>query len=107
MNELKTVTQLVKAILEENKQCRNSDSFLYLKILEVYGQKNGVDINAMSVPYFLLTMRDNGFPGFETVRRTRQKVQSECPELCACEKVLGMRMVNETEFRQYARGSVS
>lgn len=105
MNELKTVAQLVKVILEENKQCRNSDSYLYLKVLEVYGKRYGVDINEMSVAFFLLTMRENGFPAFETVRRTRQKVQAEFPELCACDQVKGMRMVNETEYRQYARGS--
>ena len=107
MSELKTVTKLVKCILEEDTQCRNSDSFLYLRILETYGNKNGIDINEMSVPNFLLTMKKNGFPGFETVRRTRQKVQAECPELAACERVRGLRMVNETEFRQFARGDIS
>ena len=105
MNELKTVAQLVKVILEEDKQSRNSDSFLYLKVLEVYGRKNDIDINDMSVPSFLLTMKEKGFPAFETVRRTRQKVQAEFPELGACDTVKGMRMVNETDFRQYARGS--
>ena len=107
MSELKTVTKLVKSILEEDTQCRNSDSFLYLKILETYGNKNGIDINEMSVPNFLLTMKKNGFPGFETVRRTRQRVQAENPDLAACDKVKGMRMINETEFRQYARGNIS
>ena len=106
MNELKTVTKLVKAILEEDKYCRNSDSFLYLKILEVYGKEKGIDINKMSVPFFLMTMKDKGFPGFETVRRTRQKVQAEFPELGASERVKGMRMVNESEFRHFARSVV-
>jgi hypothetical protein len=106
MNDLHTTTQLVKAILEEDKQARNSDSFLYLKVLEHISQKEGFAINHMTVPYFLENMKEYGFPGFETVRRTRQKVQQHHPELAACDKVKGMRMIEETEFRQYARSEV-
>jgi hypothetical protein len=60
----------------------------------------------MSVASFLLDMDKLDIPGFETVRRTRQKIQASYPELAACDKVAGMRMVNETEFRQYARSDV-
>ena len=103
MNDLKTVSKLVKDILEQDKQSRNSDSFLYLKVLEAYGVKNGIDISSMSVPYFLLNMKKSGFPGFETVRRSRQKIQATFPELAACEKVEAMRIVNEEKFKAYAR----
>jgi hypothetical protein len=106
MNDLQNTTQLVKAILEEDKQARNSDSFLYLKVLEHISRKEGFAINHMTVPYFLENMKEYGFPGFETVRRTRQKVQQHHPELAACDKVKGMRMIEETEFRQYARSEV-
>lgn len=34
MTNLTTTTNLVKEILEEDKQSRNSDSLLYLKVLE-------------------------------------------------------------------------
>ena len=106
MNELKTVTKLVKAILEDDKQARNSDSFLYLKVLEHISEEEGYGLQHMTVPFFLENMGAYGFPGFETVRRTRQKVQQHHPELAACDKVKGMRMINETEFRQYSRGEV-
>lgn len=104
MNDLKTTTALVKSILEQDKQCRNSDSFLYLKVLSVIGKQKGIDIEKMSIPYFLLNLHGAGFPGFETVRRTRQKLQQHHPELAACEAVEGFRMENEAEFRAYARG---
>ena len=103
MNELKTTTNIVKAILEENEQTRNSDSFLYLKVLEHISNKEGFAINHMTVPYFLENMKEYGFPGFETVRRTRQKIQAAFPELGACEKVSAMRSENEATFREYAR----
>ena len=108
MNDLKTTTKLVKAILEEDKQSRNSDSHLYLKVLEVIAVQHGYNLKNMSVYEFLEYRASDYpfFPGFETVRRTRQKIQASYPELAACDKVKGMRMVEETTFRQYARSDV-
>lgn len=103
MNDLKHTTKIVKAILEEDEQARNSDSFLYLKVLDVYGEKNGIDIKSMSITTFLLHLREFGFPPFESVRRARQKIQHSFPHLAACGKVGAMRMVNEQEFRVYAK----
>ena len=106
MNDLKTTTKLVKAILEEDKQARNSDSFLYLKVIETIADQKGIDLFGISIPVFLMSMRENGFPPFESVRRTRQKIQEHHPELGACDKVSELRMINEAEFRSYARGEV-
>ena len=106
MIDLKNTTALVKSILEQDKQCRNSDSFLYLKVLSVIGKQKGIDLEKMSVPYFLLNLHGAGFPGFETVRRTRQKLQQHHPELAACERVEDFRTENEAEYRAFARGEV-
>lgn len=104
MNDLKNTTALVKSILEQDKQCRNSDSFLYLKVLSAVAKQKGIDLEKMTVPYFLINLHGAGFPGFETVRRTRQKIQQHHPELAACEAVEGFRAENETQFRAYAVG---
>ena len=106
MNDLKNTTALVKALLEEYKQCRNSDSFLYLKVLSVTGNRKGIDIETMSVPYFLLNLHGTAFPPFESVRRARQKIQEHNPHLAACEAVEDFRADLETEYREFARGAV-
>ena len=106
MLDLKNTTALVKSLLEQDKQCRNSDSFLYLKVLSAIGKQKGIDIEKMSVPYFLVNLHGAGFPGFETGRRTRQKLQQHHPELAACEAVEGFRTENEAQFRAYALGDV-
>lgn len=103
MNDLKHVTKIVKAIMEEDEQARNSDSFLYLKVLDFYGERNGIDIKSMSISNFLLNLRELGFPPFESVRRARQKIQAAFPNLAACGKVVAMREENEKEFRSYAK----
>ena len=101
--ELQTTTELVKDILERNPKTRNSDDFLYLAVLFAVGQKNGIDIRQMSVVRFFLHVRDYKFPAFETVRRTRQKLQAEYPELAGDSNVREHRQQNEEEFRKYAR----
>lgn len=106
MCDFKTTTELVKTILEEDVQSRNSDSFLYLKVLERISDKEGFALCFMTVPYFLENMKDYGFPGFETVRRTRQKVQATYPELAATKKVKEMRQQNQEEFRAFALGDL-
>ncbi len=106
MTDLKTTTALVKAILEQDKQSRNSDSILYYRVLSVIGKRNGIDIDEMSLPYFLLNMSGTEFPPFESVRRTRQKVQEHHPELGACKEVAEARVMNEEGYREYARGVV-
>ena len=106
MNELKTTTKLVKAILEQDERTRNSDSFLYLKVIDTVAERKGINLYGISVPMFLVSMKENGFPPFESVRRTRQKIQASYPELAACDKVAGMRMIQESEFLNYARSEV-
>lgn len=104
MSKLKTVSKLVKTILELDPQTRNSDSFLYFRVLELIGKQRDVDIHSMPVTDFLLNMHNLGFPPFESVRRTRQKIQADFPELAACDTVSAMRSVNEAEYRAYSLG---
>ena len=106
MYDLKNTTALVRSILENDVKCRNSDSFLYLKVLEVIGKRKGIDIHSMSIPYFLINMSGTAFPPFESVRRARQKLQEHHPELAACEEVAEARAFNEIGYNEYARGTV-
>ena len=106
MVDLKNTTARVKSFLEQDKQCRNSDSYLYLKVLSVIGKQKGIDLDKMTVPFFLLNLHGAGFPGFETVRRARQKVQQHHPELAACDKVEGFRADLEAEYRDFVKGVV-
>ena len=101
--ELRTTTDLVKIILERDSQARNSDNYLYLRVLQSIGREHGIDIDNMPVLRFFLHLKDFGFPAFETVRRTRQKLQAEYSHLAANDRVEGQRTLNEEAFRDYAR----
>lgn len=104
--ELKHTTKIVRHLLENNKQTRNSDSFLYYKVLEYISKQKGYDLRTITVPNFLGNMKEYGFPCFESVRRARQKLQAAYSELRACDEVEEMRSENEVAVREYARGVV-
>ena len=103
MNDLRTVSGLVTDILENNPQARNSDSFLYLKVLEAVAERDGLPLDNVTVHDFFTKMYSS-FPGSETVRRTRQKAQEKNPALRACDTVADYRAENEKIYRSFARG---
>ena len=95
MNDLTAVSAIVKSILNQDAQARNDDNVLYLKVLQYVSNRNSVDLQSMTVPVFLLRMRECGLPGFETVRRSRQKVQADNPELAGSKAVRRKRAKKE------------
>ena len=106
MTELRTTTEIVKGILEDNEKARNSDSLLYLEVLRNHAAKQGINLGCLSVPFFLTAYEKLGFPGFETVRRTRQKVQATFPHLASNKRVAEFRAENEQKFKAYAVGDI-
>ena len=105
MNDLKTVSALVKQILEDDVDAR-SDNVLYLEVLRYYASKKGIDLCQLSVPDFLMNMEQKGLPAFETVRRSRQKVQATYPDLAATGVVGEFRARNEKVYREFAKSEV-
>lgn len=103
MENLKTLTSLVRYILEENEQARNSDSMLYYCVLKHYGAEHNIDIDSMSIPCFLLHLSEYPLPSIESVGRTRRKVLELHPELAGNKIVQQGRAEKEKVYRAYAR----
>lgn len=106
MSNLKQTSKIVKSILTDDKRTRNSDSFLYLKVLQHYAELTGKPVQEMSVQDFLLNMGNLGVPPFETVRRSRQLAQRKHPELSANETVTQMRREEECAYYAFSLGDV-
>ena len=108
MKDLKNTKALVTAILEQDQAARNSDYILYLRVLQIITERhsNLTPLKTLTVIDFLNGLNESNcpYPGFETVRRSRQKVQAEFPYLCASEKVKEYRAENEEAFREFAIG---
>lgn len=103
IKDISSIKDLIEVILTENTAARNSDNYLYYMVLKHVAAEKGIDLLSMTVPTFLIQMKQYGFPGFETVRRARQKLQAEQPELSAVGTVEEERMANEEIFRVFAR----
>lgn len=101
--ELRNISKLVKGILETDPQSRNSDDYLYYRVCFLIGnERNNVIIHTMDAANFFLFRSDMGYPAFETVRRTRQRMQHLFPELKADTKVKDFRQNQEGVFNEYA-----
>jgi hypothetical protein len=97
------ITNLVKEILEENIQARNSDTYLYLQVIYKVGLLKGINMNEMSVTDFLLRRSSLNFPNYETVSRVRRKLEAEHPELTSSKEVQKQKIINERVYRDYAQ----
>lgn len=103
MDNIRNTSGLVKEVLISDKKARNSDNYLYYLICKAKLAGSGLDISKVSLEDGLLRRKSLNLPNFETVRRSRQKVQQTLPELAGDSKVNEVRMIREEEFRNYAR----
>lgn len=101
--KINAISNIVKNILQEKAECRNSDNELYIAVLRQVASEKGIDVDSMSVPTLFLRMREFGLPPIESVGRARRKIQECNPELRANDTVSGFRAVQEEEFIEYAR----
>lgn len=103
MNDIRHTSRLVEHILENNCQARNSDTYLYLKVIEHQANEKGINIRLVALPVFLLNSAKWGFAHFETVRRARQKLQARRPDLQSTAEVAAVKDIKEQEFREFAK----
>ena len=100
MKNILQTSVIVKQVLEAVPDTRNSDDLLYIAVC------GRINKEALTKPFCqVMAMRNElGLPPFESVRRTRQKIQEKHPELAGCTEVEAHRVLNEEIVREYARG---
>lgn len=96
--DLSKITQMVWHCLEHYPETRSSDRSL---ILHVYSQFYGV----FSEPFFKVLDRSD-LPSFESIRRTRQKIQAEVEELRAVPDVEDIRIAKQEEYIEYSQEDI-
>ena len=79
--EIKTNIDKVKWFLENREDTRDSDLELIAQFWKNEGAKIGHKMNEISANDFLGLMAGGEFTSSESIRRCRQKVQEEYPEL--------------------------
>ena len=99
MRNLKTIEGKVKAILQKDEEARNDDMLLYLKVCNSCLKDTG----AMPFAEVMAQYKYLGLPNFESVGRTRRKLQAEHPELLGSVRIQKLRAKKEHQYRKYAK----
>lgn len=97
MSKLNTMEKLVLQILEDNPQARKDDYILMLLVCEKLG------LSLLEEPFSTVMKyhKINGLPNWETVTRSRRKIQAKRPDLVSPETAKH-RHEEEAEYREYA-----
>lgn len=97
MSRCKKVEPLVLEILKTKEETRSDD---FLLIYEVY--KNYLPgLDNLSFKEVMLEHKELNIPSFETIRRTRPKLQNKYPDLLPPEDIQKLRKESEEDYRNY------
>ena len=99
MKNLKTIEGKVRAILEKDEEARNDDMTLYLAVCNLCLKGTG----AMPFAEVMAQYKYLGLPSFESVGRTRRKLQEKHPELLGSLRMQKLRARGEKAYRRYAK----
>lgn len=99
MQKLRTIEDKVRAILKKDEEARNDDMVLYLKVCNSYFKDSRGDAFAEVMSQY----RYLGLPSFESVGRTRRKLQAEHPEILGSIRIQKIRAKQEQNYRRYAK----
>ena len=97
MKNIKKTNELVQRILLDYPDSRGSDDTLYKYVVEAINP----DAAGMPFCHVLLNRNEYGLPPYESVRRSRQKLQETYPMLRASKEVEEARAENEQEVRDF------
>lgn len=104
MYKLKTVEKLVYDILKQYPAARDNDMELYYLVgMECFFLSHGGTM--LLFEDVMRNYRLLGIPCFESVRRTRQKIQAKHPELGCSPETRRARTRSEAMYREYASSS--
>lgn len=102
MRYIRKVEELVREVLTDCPDARNSDDLLYINVC----RKISPMICTQPMQTVFLMRKELGIPCYESVRRSGQKLRAAHPELCGTDEVEAHRLLNEQTVREYARSVV-
>jgi hypothetical protein len=98
VDELKKTSHIVLKLLREDILTRKDDNYLIKRVHEeVIPGASDFTLNQV-----LGMINQKQLPGFECIRRTRQKMQEKYPELTEVDTMIH-RLDKEKEYREFVR----
>jgi len=105
IEDITKVKDVVKVLLTRYKEMRSNDELLILEVNEMYGFAKKVKHMKYGVGYFIPEhlVRKRKLIKFESIRRVRQKLQEENPELRPDEKTYKARHKEAENMRTFIK----
>lgn len=98
MSKCVKVEPIVKKVLAEKPYTREDDFALVYEVFKEFLP----NIDELSFQDVMFNHKEYGLPYFESVRRTRPKLQNKYPELLPPQSVQDARKLEEAEYKVYA-----
>ena len=98
MSRLKVLKHKVYKELVENPESRGDD---YILVMNIWSKVYGINAND-SVSQVMRNHAVLGLPGWDSIRRCRQYIQAECPELRADEETEAKRLEEQRSYIEFA-----
>lgn len=92
------ISDIVKQVLINDERARGDDFYLYGQVMS----KIDSTFESMSAKFFFNNAKELKYIPFESVRRSRQKIQSENNELKPNKSIVNARKTNEKIMKDYA-----
>lgn len=99
MNKLYKVEPVVLELLNEVPETRGNDTLLQKEVM----LRLNPAIADMPFTYVMDHRRELGLPPFESIRRSRAKLQSKYEDLKPCVEIQEARAEQEEEYLEYVR----
>lgn len=99
MKHIRRTSDIVKNVLELVPEARDDDDLLYVNVCQAISPM----ICHQPFGQVMMLRRTYKIPPYESVRRTRQKLQASYPELRGSDEAEAQRVVNEGIVKDYAR----
>lgn len=99
MKEIKKIEEKVLDILITYPDTRGCDFVLYARYIQLCNP----ELADVGLVYALMEAKRLKMPNYESVTRSRRRIQATHPELRPPQKISGKRAAREDLFREYAK----
>jgi hypothetical protein len=99
------VIDIVKMVMENAPETRDDDYLLWLAVIDICAAEDGNPTYTYqtTISQFLRKAIFSKYPHFNTVSRSRRKVQRKYPELKATPEMRYWRAVREAQYGEMAK----
>lgn len=103
MEKITTISGRVLRILQEDPKARSDDDYLICEIYKEFLVEHHIEVCFMSWEALIKNRKALNLPSFESIRRSRQKVQEKHPSLRANAETQAARDALQDEYLEFAR----